>query len=545
MNSVSRLIFLASIMVAIAAAQINVLTANYDTDRTNSNNSETILNPATVNAQSFGKLGTLPVDGEIYAQPLYVSGVAIAGHLHNVIYAATMHDSVYAFDADAIASGAPLWKVNLGTSIPASAIQAPPWLDGGHFTDVDVEVGILSTPVIDLGQQAIYLVSETVENGNPTFTLHALSLADGHEIANGPSVIAGSVSGTGDGGQTVQFNATQQLQRPGVALLNRELYVAFGSHGDAPPWHGWLFAYDASNLQNQLAILCTSPNGTGSSIWQSGRAPAIDDGGGVKVTRAEGSAPLIQDGASLYVATGNGDYDGMTNFGESMLRLSPIHLDVMDWFTPDNFVDLTDGDRDLGSSGIILVPGTNLLVTAGKSGNVYLTPRSDMGHTTPANSATSQSFNVTSTGIWDTALWNNQSGPTLYVASAYGGPLEAFRITNGVFSTQVQSQTPSFPTYFAGIAISSDSGRDGTGIVWLTTADVNQNPAVGVLSAFDADDLTHLLWSSTTSPTRDAPGVFAKFVPPTVVNGKVFVPTFSNQLAVYGLLTVSSKGPSK
>jgi len=535
MNSVSKLISLASVFVAISTAQVNVLTANYDTDRTNSNNSETILNPASVNSQSFGKLGTLPVDGEIYAQPLYVSGVSIAGQLHNVIYTATMHNSVYAFDADAIASGAPLWNVNLGPSIPPATL---------NFTDVDVEVGILSTPVIDLARQAIYVVSDTLQDGNPTFSLHALSLADGHEIERGPVVIAGSVAGTGDGSQTVEFDAAQLLQRPGLALLDRALYVGFGSHGDDPPWHGWMFAYDASNLQGRRAIFCTTPNGVRSSIWQAGRAPAIDDGAGIEVTREGGRTPIIQNEASIYVATGNGDYDGITNFGESILRLSPTDLAVVDWFTPDNFADLSYNDWDLGSSGVILVPGTNLLVTAGKSGNLYLAPRTGMGHVAPANSDTVQTFNVTVNGIWDTALWNNQSGPTVYVAEPFGGPLAAFRITNGVISTQAQSQTDSFPTTYAGIAISSDRGQDGTGIVWLTTGDFTKTPAPGILDAFDADDLTRSLWSSTTLSDRDAPGIFAKFVPPTVVNGKVFVPTFSNQLAVYGLLPKSPQSPT-
>lgn len=529
--------------MAIASGQVNVLTANYDTDRTNSNNSETILNPGSVNARGFGKLGTFPVDGEIYAQPLYVSGVSMAGKLHNVVYTATMHDSVYAFDADAIGNPTPLWKVNLGASIPTSSIQAPSWFDGGQYTDINVEVGILGTPVIDLGRQAIYVVSDTLVDGNSTFTLHALSLADGHEIENGPVVISGSVPGTGDGGKTVQFDATQLLQRPGLALLDQELYIGFGSHADDPPWHGWMFAYDASNLQSQLAIFCATPNGTGSSIWQSGRAPAIDPGSGVKVARGSTRAPLLQNEASLYVATGNGDYDGITNFGESILRLSPTNLSVMDWFTPDNFVDLTDNDYDLGSSGVILVPGTNLLVTAGKSGNVYLAPRTAMGHVAPVNSTTSQSFTATSNGIWNTALWNNSSGPTLYVVSAYGGPLEAFRITNGAFSTQVQSQTPALPSYYSGIAVSSNHGQDGTGIVWLTTTDLDQGPTTGVLSAYDANDLTHLLWTSNASPETNSPGTFAKFAPSTVANGKVFVPTFSSALAVYGLVSPTPTTP--
>ncbi len=508
--------------------QVNVLTANYDNDRTNSNNSETILSPASVNPRSFGKLGTFAVDGEIYAQPLYVSGLSIQGRLHNVVYVATMHDSVYAFDADAIGSGA-LWKVNLGVSVPPSML---------NVTDVDVEVGILSTPVIDLGRQAIYVVSDTLQNQSPTFTLHALSLADGHEIEKGPVVITGSVPGRADGGQTVAFQPTELIQRPGLALLDRRLYVAFGSHADDYPWHGWMFAYDASSLQHQLAAFCTTANGFGASFWQSGRAPAIDDNGVslLNAARSDERHPIIQTDASLYVATGNGDYDGKADFGESILRLSATNLAVMDWFTPDNWSDLNENDFDLGSSGVILVPGTNLLVTAGKSGNLYLSPRTAMGHLAPANSSIVQSFN-NSGPIFDSALWNSQNGPIVYMVQSFGGPLSAFRIENDAINTLVLWQTQALSTGFAGIAISSDGGKEGSGIVWLATSSTPiPGSSPGILNAFDAGDLTHLLWTSTTDAERDELGGFAKFATPTVANGKVFVPTFSNQLAVYGLL---------
>lgn len=525
MTIASRLILPAFLLAVISQAQTNVLTANYDTDRTSSNNSETILNPTNVNTLGFGKVGSFSVDGEIYAQPLYVSGISIGGKARNVVYTVTMHNSVYAFDADSVGSS-PLWKTNLGVSVP------PPDL---NFTDVDLEVGILSTPVIDVSRQAIYLVADTLENGKPTFSLHALSLIDGHEMEEGPVVIAGSVPGSGDGGKKVVFDASDMLQRAGLALLGRTLYLGFGSHGDDEPWHGWMFAYEASNLQRQLAILCTTSSGTGASVWQSGRAPAIDMGSAAHIAPGSVRAPQIQSDASLYVATGNGDYNGKTSFGESILRLS-TGLAILDWYTPDNFADLTDNDWDVGSSGVILVPGTNLLVTAGKSGDVYLAPRTSMGHVAPSNSTTTQRFNVTPNGIWNIALWDSQSGPTLYVHEPFGGPLGAYKIANGAVNTKADSQTSTFPTTYAGIAISSDKRKDGTGIVWLSTGDFTQTPAPGILDAFDAGDLTHHLWSSLTLPTRDAPGRFAKFATPLIANGKVYLPTFSNQLVVYGSL---------
>ena len=504
-------ILVASFIVASASAQVSVTTANYDNERTNSNTQETVLNPGSVNPQSFGKLAALPVDGQIYAQPLFVSGVPIAGKSRNVIYTVTMHNSVYAFDADALQNTMPLWQVNFGSSVPSSLFD---------FTDVVPEIGILGTPVIDLSQQAMFVVSDTLENNAPVFRLHALSLIDGHEMLNGPVVISGTAPGDADATDDglVHFDPLQLLQRPGLALTGGMVYLTFGSHGDTVPWHGWILAYSSSNVQNQVSILCITPNGMGGSIWHSGRAPAIDPDG------------------NLWVASGNGDYDGVGNFSQSILKLAP-DLTILDWFTPDNWSDLNTDDKDLGSSGVILVPGTNQLVTAGKSGNLYLVTRDSLGQLSPDSSATVQSFHATKNGIWNTALWNNQSGPSVILQDPFGGPLDEYRIANGVLNTTLQSQTGTFPTTYAGIAISSNGNQDDTGIVWQTHGNFGQSGAPGTLHAFAATDLSIELWNSDMMPDRDAVGRFAKFATPTVANGRVYVPTFSLQLDVYGLLT--------
>jgi uncharacterized protein (TIGR03437 family) len=499
-------------------AQASVLTANYDNERTNANLNETILKPSNVNVASFGRVGSFPVDGQIYAQALYVAGVQIPGKgTRNVVYTATMHNSVYAIDADTPGSIVPLWQVNLGPSVPSSLLD---------FTDILPEVGILSTPVIDYGRQVIYLVSDTLEGGFPVFRLHALSLADGHQMLNGPVRIAAFVAGTGAGSDngTLRFDASMQLQRPGLASVNATIYVAFGSHGDGGDYHGWMFGYDASNLQRQVAVFNTTPNALGGSFWQSGRAPAIDSAG------------------NIYAVTGNGDFTGESEFSDSVLKLSGRDFTLLDWYTPDNWMELRDNDEDLGSAGAILIPGSGQLLAAGKAGDLLLVNYSFMGHLGPMNSPTVESFRATQNGIFNFALWRRSNDEIVYVQEPWG-PLKAFRISAGHLNPQVQSQSnPTTATLFAGIAISSDSRTEGTGIVWQTTGDYGTRAIPGTLHAFDASDLSRELWNSDMVPNRDTLGRFAKFVAPTVVNGRVYVPTSSNQLAIYGLL--ADAGPA-
>ena len=501
--------------------QVNVLTANYDNARTNANLNETVLSPSNVNPDRFGKIGSFPVDGQIYAQPLYATGIAIPGKgLRNVIYVATMHDSVYAIDADAPGSTAPLWQVNLGTPIASSVL---------YFSDILPEVGILSTPVIDLGQQVIYVVSDTLEGGVPVFRIHALSLADGHEMLYGPVVIAASVPGVGAGSNNgkLLFDPLMQLQRPGLVLANGTVYAAFGSHADGGNYHGWMIGYSGSDLRRKVAVFNTTPNTLGGSFWQAGRAPAVDGAG------------------NIIASTGNGDFTGTSDFGDSILKLSGRDLSLVDWYTPDNWADLRDSDEDLGSAGIILIPGTDQILTGGKSGALLLVNPTSMGHVGAMNSSTVQSIVANSFGIYDFALWNGTDRTIVYVHDPFG-PLQAYGITSGQLDGALLSQSnPSAPSLFSGIAVSGDRGLSGTGIVWQTIGNDNLRGIAGSLHAFDATDLSHELWNSDMLPDRDTLGRFAKFVAPTVVNGRVYVPTFSNQLAIYGLLSDSGVSSGK
>src|SRR5579864_3677319 len=395
------------------SAQVSVLTSNYDNERDNWNPNETVLSPATLNPTTFGKIGSFPVDGQIYAQPLYVSSLPIPGiGTRDVVYVATMHNSVYAIDAGAPQSTTPLWTVNLGPSLPSSEIP--------DYTDIVPEIGILGTPVVDLGRGAIYVVAESFENQAPVFRIHALSLTDGHEMFFGPTVISASMPGTGDGTDTVTFDPQQHLQRPGLALVNGVVYAGFGSHRDEYDWYGWLLGYSASDLRNQAAKWNASPDGYGGSIWQCGRAPAIDSAG------------------VLYVATSNGDYDGQANFGESFVKLSTPSLSVLDWYTPDNVDDLNMHDWDLGSSGAILIPDLDLVVGVGKSGELFTVNRSSMGHQS-AGSATRRT-QASNLPLFTMALWNSDQGPLVYLLDL-SGPLLAFRFAGGQPQVSPFSQT--------------------------------------------------------------------------------------------------------
>ena len=501
---------------SFAQTQVNVLTGNYDNQRTNANLQETILTPANVNSNSFGMIGTFPVDGQIYAQPLYAAGIQIPGQgTSNVVYVATMHNSVYAINADMPQSTVPLWHVNLGPSVPSSLL---------NFSDILPETGILSTPVIDLSKQAIYVVADTLVNGEPVFQIHALALSDGHEMFSGPEAISATVEGNGAASYfgTIQFDPIMHLQRPALALSKGIVYVSFGSHADGGAYHGWILGYNSSNLKSQVSVINLSPNGAGAAVWQSGRGPAVDQSG------------------NLYIASGNGDFDGSSNFGESVIKLSS-DLKVLDYYTPNEWADLNENDWDLGSTGVILIPGTNSVLTGAKSGLLYLI-NGAMGHLGPDNTGTVHSVQVNQWGMFDFALWNNSSGPIVYEYEP-DGALQAFRIVNGTIQATALSQNyPATPSQYAGIAVTANGGANGTGIVWETTGDYSSRLVPGTLHALDASDISNELWNSNMVPDRDTLGRFAKFVVPTVVNGRVYAPTFSNSLAIYGLLASGSSG---
>jgi len=519
---------LLAVFLSAASAQVDVLTANYDNNRTNANLNEEVLNIIDVNVNQFGWLYTLPVDGQVYAQPLYLHAFNMPGKgALNVLYVATMHNSVYAFDADATSGTKPLWQVNLGTSVnPLSIVDSA----GDVYGDIQHEIGILSTPVIDRAGSTIYVVSEILQGGKTAFYLHALDLTTGSEKLNGPVEIQATVMGTGWGGTTdpstgqLPFDPAEHIQRPGLLLANGTVYVGFGSHGDFVPWHGWIMGYNASDIPQMTAIFCTTPSGSGVAIWQGGRGLAADPNGAV------------------YASTGNGSYDGATAWGESVLHLTS-GLEVADWFTPAQYPDWTEDDADFGSNGPILIPGTNLLIAGGKAGVVALIDRTNMGHELAGNTQALQTFQAVPAGkfaIYNAALWNVPDGPLLYIWG-YQDVLRAFQLQNGVFNTTAVAVNSSIQqTYpFGGMTVSSNGSAPGSGILWVTSETGGTFPTPGVLHALDATNVSHELWNSAMNSARDTMGDFTKFANPTVANGKVYVPTDARQVVAYGVLPVS------
>lgn len=493
------------------SAQTNVLTGGYSNSRTNANLSETVLSPANVKPGSFGKRFSLTVDGQIYAQPLYVRGVSIPGKgTHNVVYVATMHNTVYAFDADS--AGMPLWNVNLGPAVPTSTYDS----DWGPYPDILPENGVLSTPVIDTGTGTIYVVAATWERSKYLYRLHALDFATGQEKFGAPTVIAASVPGAGDGSVNgaVAFIPDMHLQRPALLLTRGAVYVAFGSHADAAPYHGWIMAYSALNVQTQLAVFNASPNGAAGAIWQSGRGLTADDNG------------------NIYAVTSNGTTDETSNYSDSVLRLDAARLRVQDWFAPYNFQDLNDSDDDLGSCGSILIDGTNYLVTGGKQGVLYLLDNSKLGKASAEDSATVSRVDTGNFGVFNLALWNRPDGALLYVHTV-NAPVTAYRIQGGTISSApVARSMNGFNVPFQGMTLSANGVTPGTGILWVLAPASYPLPAHAVLHAYNADGLSEI-WNSDMAEA-DSIGAYVKFVNPMVADDQVFVPSASNQLVVFG-----------
>ena len=526
-----------ALFIPSLAGGAEVVTQHNDIGRTGQNLSETVLTTSNVNVNNFGKLFARAVDGQIYAQPLYLPNLTIQGATHNVVYVATMHNSVYAFDADNPGASAALWHVNLGTPVPSTDLSS-------GYTDISPEIGILATPVIDSGIGIMYVVAKTKNLSNSTyhFQLHALDVLTGLEkFSNSPVEITAQVSGTGDGssGGVVSLNALYHLNRPGLLLMNGVVYLAFGSLGDTRPYHGWVLGYNASTLQ-PAGVFNDSPNGSQGAIWQAGNG-LMGDGSG-----------------NIYFMTGNGSFDannaGGTEYGDSFVKLSTSSgLAVADYFTPFNQANLSSTDQDLGSGGPMALPGTNLLVGMGKDGVLRLVNSLNMGKFNSTFNNDVQEFQAYTGGLeymTGPIYWNSpNNGPVIYIWGP-GDVLKSFKFTGSSFmTTPVVRGTI---TEFAGstnsvpLSLSANGSLAGTGIIWGPAAyNANSNPSAvpGIMHAFDATTLVEL-WNSRQNLARDDVGNFAKFASATVANGKVYVPTFSNQLVAYGLLGFAISTPS-
>ena len=505
---------------------VPVATWHNDNGRTGQNRTETILTPANVNSNQFGRLFTYDVDGQIYAQPLYVPNVNIPGRgVMNVVYVATQHDSVYAFDADGKIP-TPLWKVSFID--PANGIVPVPFADVENPT-VSPENGIGGTPVIDVSTQTLYAVAFTRENGTYIHRLHALDITNGTEKFGGPVNINLTYPGTGDGADSngsIQFTHVKHRQRPGLLLVNGNVYVGFGAQNDHRPSHGWLAGYNKTTLQ-QVAVANTTPNASLGSFWNSGAGPAADAAG------------------YMYLSTGNGPYDGLVgqDYGDSFVKLPPDtgFINVVDHFAPFNEQNLEDQDRDLGSGGAIALPDqssgpTHLLIGAGKEGTIYVMNRDNMGGFHPSdNSNAVQSLPSAVGAMFATpAFWNNApDGSGLVYFQGSGSPVRAFQLSGGLLTLAASSQQS---MGFFGASPSVSSNGMTNGIVWVLTINNAANGADAELRAFNASNVAQTLYlSNSVAGRRDVPGQSVKFTPPTVADGRVFVPT-GTRLSVYGLI---------
>jgi hypothetical protein len=499
---------------------VNVLTYHNDIQRTGLNPNETTLTPADVNASSFGLLFNLSVDDKVDAEPLYESGLTIAGQAHNVLFVVTEHDSVYAFDAD---TGDLLWhdgpSGTLTTILPAGETPSDP-VFGSQVTP---EIGITATPVIDPTTQTMYLVAMSKDTSGHHFQrLHALDVTTGQEKFGGPVTIAATY-----GSQT--FDPTQYKERSALLLLSGVVYTSWASHSDHEPYTGWVIGYSASNLQ-EASVLDTDPATAddGGAYWNSGAGPASD-------------------GTNFYNLSGNGVFDTNLDangfpadgdFGNAFLKFSPAGgLHVADYFTMHNTVSESNADTDLGSGGVIVLPDMtdsqgvtrHLAIGAGKDGTIYLVDRDNMGKFNPAGDTNiyQELAGALPGGEWATSAYFN--------GSVYFGPvgnhLKQFTFANARLGAAPASQTGNTFGY-PGTTPSISSNGTADGIVW---AYENASNGQAVLHAYDASNLGTELYNSTQAGSRDSFGLGNKFITPMIANGHVYAAT-TNSVAVFGLL---------
>jgi hypothetical protein len=484
---------------------IDVTKSQYDLACTGANTSETILTPSNVNVAAFGKLFTKSVDGQVYAQPLYLQNYSIGGGVHDVVFICTEHNSVYAFDADN-GSAEAFWHRTLPATVKSIF----------SCQDLVPEVGITATPVIDRTAGAMYVESSSLESGTYFNKLYALDCATGNDLI-GPATITASITGSGSGssGGKIIFDSFLDFCRPGLLLLNGKIYLGFGSHCDDGNYHGWLLAYNANNL-SQFAVKCMTPNGSQGAIWQ--------HGGG-----------LSSDGTNIFCVTGNGSYSASdSSYGESAVKFDG-NFKFLSSFTPYDYVSLNNSDNDLCSS-LMLIPGSTVCTMQGKGGAIYVMNQTNLGGFNASSDNIVQRLDNGfasdgSGGNPVSVYWNN-----LFYLWAGFDHLRAYSFNGSKLSTTEQSSYSINQIQHAGsISVSADGVTNG--ILWGT------NVGTGRFYAFDAAKVSTMLWNDGQAPnSRDILGsAVQKYARPVVANGKVYIATV-NSLVVYGLLTTSELG---
>jgi len=522
----------ASLALTVQTAPIttaqDVTTFHYNVARDGLNPQETILTQSNVNSTQFGKIGFDPVDGKVDAQPLYLADVMIGGQQHNVLYVATEHASVYAFDAD---TGAQLWKTSaLGSGETTS--------DDHHCLQITPEIGITSTPVIERKQGpngTLFTVAMSKDStGAYHQRLHALDITTGAEITGSPTEITGTYPGTGDNTQNgnVIFDPAQYAERAALLLLNGNIYMGWTSHCDIGLYTGWVMAYSESTLQ-QTQLLNLTPNGHEGSIWMSGGGIAADSQSNIYLLDANGTFDTALDANGFPT---KGDY------GNAMLKLSTTgKLSVADYFEMYNTASESSEDLDLGSGGPLLLPDQtdangvihHLIAGAGKDKNIYLADRDNLGKFNPATNPMDSNIYQQLTGAMAGPVYSTPAyfDSVLYYA-ADGDALKAFPLTNAQLALTPSSQTTiKFPHPGPTPSISANGTQNG--IVWALESSLS---SPGVLHAYDPANLAHEFYNSTQAINgRDSFGNGNKFITPMIVNGKVYVGTQTG-VAVFGLL---------
>jgi malectin (di-glucose binding ER protein)/fibronectin type III domain protein len=517
MNKWLRLLMPAIVMLCLifpaaqrAPGQVNVVTQHNDPARTGQNLSETTLTPSNVNVSGFGLLFRNTVDNQVYAQPLIVSAVNVGGGAHNVVYVATTSNSVYAFDGDA---GTQYWHVNLGTPISNADY-------GAGCVDINGNAGIIGTPVIDPVNGTLYVVNSLNNAGVFSFMLHALDITTGADRTGSPVQISNA-----------GFTPLTQNQRAGLALANGKLLIPFSSHCDMGTYHGFLFSYDPSTLA-KVAVFNASPSGNGDSLWMSGQGPAVDASG------------------NIYFGTSNGTWDGVSNFSESFVKLSPS-LALEDWFTPANHANLDGGDADLDTSGPLLIPPGNRLTMVGKSATGYVINSANLGHLGDASAV--QTITLGGALHGSAVYWNSAvNGPEVYMW-AQSDKLKAFQFNGSSLNTPNFQTGPDFIGGEPGAYLSISANGNTNGIVWanaVLSGDANHGSTPGVLRAYDANNIATEIWNNQQNAGRDTCSNFAKNGYPTIANGKAYLGSFgaantgTGQLCVYGLLPTNCTIPT-